>query len=139
MKTKIKGVILIVLVTCSSYVFAQDVVTETGDTLRISSTGVISDLSNNTIGEVLSNGDIKDANGVRIGSIEGNNFKDLNNMVLGSINTTTGEVFDVNETKIGEVINGVTIKDISGNIIGIASSYINEKWLAAYYFFYFNN
>lgn len=143
MKTKIKGVILIVLVTCSSYVFSQDVVNSAGDTLvHISSTGVFSDLSDNTIGEVLSNGEVKNANGQLIGTIANNEIKNSAGTVIASLNSPSNNQIQIKNSSnvvVAVLHSTIAITDTNGAPLINASDPINDLYLLAFYHFFFNN
>lgn len=143
MKTKIKGVILIVLVTCSTYVFAQDVVNSAGDTLvHISSTGVFSDLSDNTTGEVLSNGEVKNTNGQLIGTIANNEIKNSAGTVIATLNPVSNNQIQIKNSsnEVVAILNsGISITDNSGIPLINSSDSINDLYLLAFYHFFFNN
>ncbi|MCB0401418.1 MAG: DUF3659 domain-containing protein [Flavobacteriales bacterium] len=102
----------------------------------IDSLGIVRDMNNFQMGQFKSNGDIVDGNNDVIGTISSGVFKDMNGDALGSINSS-GEVFDANNLKIGEVVNQNLIQDINSNSIGTTSAAVNEEWLAAFYFFFF--
>lgn len=139
MKT-IKEVLLIVLVTCSSYVFAQDVVNSAGDTLvHISSTGVFSDLSDNTIGEVLSNGEVKNANGQLIGTIVNNEIKNSSGTLIATLNTISNNQIQIKNlsNEVVAILNsGISITDSSGMPLINASDPISDVYLLAFFHFF---
>lgn len=135
-----RKLILTTIFSLTSILFyAQDIKEVKGRVVaNIDSLGIITSFTEEVIGQIKSNGDVMDANDDLIGTIDGDDFKDVNSSVIGSINTS-GEVFDSNDMKIGSIIDELTIKDINNTVIATASEAIDKKWLAAYYFFYFNN
>lgn len=128
--------LLTILISINSY--SQKIIDSNGDTLvTINSNGQILRPSNEIIGEFIANGEIKNSMGQVIGSIDNNQFKDPTGLILGSINSNN-DVFDMNLDKIGSIQFQVMVIDANNHVLGRTTSPINEKWLAAYFFFFFN-
>ena len=139
----IKKITLAITIFTSVNIYGQEIIDAHGHVnVTINELGIITDANNDQIGQFMPNGDIKDANGDLIGKIEDNTFKDANDALLGRIDISTGEVFDVNNMKIGEIPNSNSIKGSDGNLKGSIksnNSAVNKKQLAAYSFFFFND
>lgn len=135
-----KGITLTILVlVVNVMLYAQNLSDGNGSLIAtIDTAGIVKDANNIQVGQFMPNGEIKGEEGSIIGKIEGNQFKDEDNDLMGSINSA-GEVMDLSNVKIGEIPNSTTIKGAIGETIGTASSAIDKKWLAGYYFFYFKN
>jgi 5-fold beta-flower protein len=99
-------------------------------------TGVIRNPKDMKVGEFMSSGEVRNGNGELLGTIVGKNFKDINNATLGYINDAD-EIFDLNGDKLGKIESDYLIKDVNNDLIGKVSEITNKKWLAAYYFFFF--
>ena len=127
---------LAILFTVNSY--GQNITDANGDLMAsINSSGMIKDGASQPLGEFSSNGEVKNAIGDVIGSIDGNQFKDPTGLVLGTIDANNN-VFDMNNDKIGAIQNGLTVVDVNNDTIGTTSATIDSKKLAAYFFFFFN-
>ena len=139
---KLNFILLALSLFFCSICFSQTLKDSNGDVLAIiDSTGKIVDFNNYNycIGQFSSNGAILDCDSILMGSIEENNFKNSNAVIIGSINQQD-EIVDINNDKIGQLIveTRLLVKDVNNHIIGQTESTANKKWVAAYYFFFFN-
>lgn len=135
---KIKNLCLITLLLSSFSCFSQGIIDANGDTIAIiNSSGQILRPSNEIIGEFVANGEIKNSMGQVIGSIDNNQFKDAMGMILGKIDSNNN-IFDMNDDMIGSIQFSVMVIDANNHVLGRTTSPINEKWSAAYFFFFFN-
>jgi 5-fold beta-flower protein len=138
MKT-IKQIIFGLAIFTTMNIYGQDLIDSNGDKVAsINSSGIIVDGANQPYGEFLSNGNVNNAAGQLMGSIDGNEFKDPGGTVLGKIDTNNN-VFDINNSKIGSIQAGILVIDANNHVVGRASAPIESKIMAAYFFFFFNN
>lgn len=139
-KTIMKPLLIIMLLSLTTTVFSQQIVVGEKDTIaNISSSGIVTDATNNQIGEITSLGVIKNAQGETLGNIVGNEFKDVSGFVRGE------KVITGSETQIkigGEVIiaivqSGNKILDYHTNQVLINSvGTVSETHLIAYFLFF---
>lgn len=137
---KTKQILLLSLfLICSINVFSQQIVVGEKDTVaNISSSGIVTDVMNNQIGEITSSGVIKNAQGETLGNIVGNEFKDVSGFVRGE------KVVVGNETQIkvgGDVViatiqSGNKIIDGNNTVLLIAVGTVSESQLIAYFLFF---
>lgn len=138
---KTKQILLLSLfLICSINAFSQQIVVGEKDTVaNISSSGIVTDATNNQIGEITSSGVIKNAQGETLGNIVGNEFIDVSGIVRGE------KVVVGSETQIkmdGEVImaiiqSGNKIIDYQTNQVLMNSvGAVSETQLIAYFLFF---
>lgn len=101
---------------------------------KIDSVGNIMDNNGGFLGKFLSSGEIVNINNGVIGVIDGIVFRDINNTIIGSVNSVN-EVLDMNNIKLGTITTSTTIYDTNNNQIGLASYQTDKMKLAALYFF----
>lgn len=129
----------VILLLIGGTTYGQDLKDVNGDLMvRIdTTTGILMDANNMQLGQFMPNGEVKDGAGRLIGKIEGNDFKDGNNDLMGHINPSDVTVFDVNNHLLGSIQQGTIVIDSNNDQIGEVSYSFNENWVAAYYFFFF--
>ncbi len=138
---KTKQILFLSLLLISSInIFSQQIVVGEKDTVSsISSSGIVTDVTGNQIGEITSSGVIKNAQGETLGNIVGNEFKDVSGVVRGE------KVVVGNEAQIkigGDVIiaivqSGNKILDYHTNQVLINSvGTVSETQLIAYFLFF---
>ena len=98
--------------------------------------GMVRGMNKSKMGKFNQNGDVRSRNGHLLGKIIGDEFFDANGDFLGSINFS-GDVLDMNEMKIGEINGENQIIDANNFQIGEVEVSIDNRWLAAYFFFFF--
>lgn len=133
----IKKVILITLFFFSiTSAFSQELRDSNDDVVAtIDLLGNVYDLQNFKIISFAASGDIFDVNNHKIGYIDGDDFKDMNGDILGSLNIISGEVFNSNGDKLGQINNKI-IQDNKLNQIGRITGVVNTHHIAAFYFFF---
>lgn len=139
-KTIMKPLLIIMLLSLTTIVFSQQIVVGEKDTIaNISSSGIVTDATNNQIGEITSLGVIKNAQGETLGNIVGNEFKDVSGVVRGE------KVVVGNETQIkvgGEVVTATVqsgnkiIDSITSKVIMNSIGAVSETQLIAYFLFF---
>ena len=133
-----KIIILTMAIIASGTSYAQSIIKANGDTLvHISSSGVITNDSNQVIGEITSSGEIKNAQGQQIGSIVGNSIKNASGVDIGSVNENS-ELLNNSNTVVAKIRDGDIIRNINDEILIVLSepTSINNCLLAYFYFFY---
>lgn len=128
--------VLAVFVTINSY--GQNLIDANGDVIAtIDSVGSVFDGAGSAIGEFAVNGDVNDGQGTKIGSIINNEFRDGSGAVIGTMDTNSN-VFDMNGSQIGSIQAGLLVIDANNHVMGRASAPIDTKYLASYFFYFFN-
>lgn len=138
---KTKQILILSLLLISSInIFSQQIVVGEKDTIaNISSSGIVTDVMNNQIGEITSSGVIKNAQGETLGNIVGNEFKDVSGFVRGE------KVVTGSETQIkvgGEVVTATVqsgnkiIDSITSKVIMNSIGAVSETQLIAYFLFF---
>ncbi|MDF1675271.1 MAG: hypothetical protein P1U44_06095 [Vicingaceae bacterium] len=143
MKLTLKTTLTIVVIIFSGFSsFGQNIVTSNGDTIaNISNLGIITNDSNQIIGEITSSGEIKNAQGQQIGSIDGNDFKDNTNSLIATQNTISNEEIEVLNSSNNILIKvrfGHMVFNSDNSILFNASEPMSDKYLIAYYLFFIN-
>lgn len=138
---KTKQILFLSLLLISSInIFSQQIVVGEKDTIaNISSSGIVTDVMNNQIGEITSSGVIKNAQGETLGNIVGNEFKDVSGFVRGE-KVVTGSETQIKvggEVVIAVVQSGNKIIDSHTNQVLINSvGTVSETQLIAYFLFF---
>lgn len=138
---KTKQILFLSLLLISSInIFSQQIVVGEKDTIaNISSSGIVTDVMNNQIGEITSSGVIKNAQGETLGNIVGNEFKDVSGFVRGE-KVVTGSETQIKvggEVVIAVVQSGNIIIDSHTNQVLINSvGTVSETQLIAYFLFF---
>lgn len=138
---KTKQILFLSLLLISSInIFSQQIVVGEKDTVaNISSSGTVTDVMNNQIGEITSSGVIKNAQGETLGNIVGNEFKDVSGFVRGE-KVVTGSETQIKvggEVVIAVVQSGNKIIDSHTNQVLINSvGTVSETQLIAYFLFF---
>lgn len=122
--------------------FSQNIVTPEGDTLvNISSEGLITDFdSGEPVGQIISN-QVLDASGTLLGSInDEGNILDASGTLLYKVNNgeRNDAIINNNEDETLSSIEGGSMFYVSGVFTLNASDSIDQKWLACYYYFFYN-
>ncbi len=131
-----KGILVVISILVTTISYSQYIIDANNDTIGfINPAGIIKDGSNTNLAKLLPNGDIQDDQNNPMGSIDGNNFKDPLGEIIGHIDSTN-KVFDINNDQIGEIEEGIRVIDANHHVIATASSPVDPKKLAAYFFFY---
>lgn len=143
MKLTLKTTLTIVTIIFSGFLsFGQNIVTSNGDTIaHISNIGIITNDSNQVIGEVTSSGEIKNAQGQQIALIDGNNFKDNTNSLIASLNNISDgeiEVLNSNNNILIKIRFGLMVFNSDNSLLFNASEAMSDKYLIAYYLFFIN-
>lgn len=133
----IRKTLFALMILMSMTTYSQSIIDSNGDTIAsIYSSGIITNGIDQPIGGFLENGEVHNERGDLIGTINGNEFVGPTGVVVGTIDTNN-QVFDMNNSLIGSIENGITILDANNDVKGRASAAIDEKKLAAYFFFFF--
>lgn len=135
-KTK-QILLLTMLLTFSTYSFAQSILDSNNDTVAVVNNGLVVNSIGDPVGEFLTNGQVKNNIGELIGSIEGIQFKNLEGVLIGYLDENNN-VYDINGDQIGSVQSQTIVYDSNNMIIGTSTSAIEPTKLAAYFFFFFN-
>ncbi|MFL3663656.1 MAG: 5-fold beta-flower protein [Flavobacteriales bacterium] len=143
MKLTLKTTLTTVVIIFSGFSsFGQNIITSNGDTIaNISNLGIITNDSNQIIGEITSSGEIKNAQGQQIGSIDGNDFKDNTNSLIATQNTISNEEIEVLNSSNNILIKvrfGHMVFNSDNSILFNASEPMSDKYLIAYYLFFIN-
>ncbi len=143
MKLTLKTTLTIVVIIFSGFSsFGQNIITSNGDTIaNISNLGIITNDSNQIIGEITSSGEIKNAQGQQIGYIDGNDFKDNTNSLIATQNIISNEEIEVLNSSNNILIKvrfGHMVFNSDNSILFNASEPMSDKYLIAYYLFFIN-
>ena len=126
--------ILLIFSTCS---LAQNIVDLNNDIIANINNGLIVNSIGEPVGEFLVNGQVKNNIDELIGSIEGNQFKNVDGVLIGYLDENNN-VYDINGDQIGSIQSQTIVYDSNNMIIGTSTSAIEPTKLAAYFFFFFN-
>lgn len=134
----IKNLLLTILFFCSTTtVFSQELRDANNDLIaKIDSSGNVYDLKNLKIVEFTLEGDILDVNNQKIGTINGNNFKDVQGGIICYINESN-QLFDSDNQMIGYVSSNLKeLFDVNDMKVLSSLTPINPKRLIAFYLFF---
>lgn len=143
MKKTLKTTLTIVVIIFTGFSsFSQNIITSNGDTIaNISNLGIITNNYNQVIGEITLSGEIKDAQGQQIGSIDGDDFKDNTNSLIASLNNISDgeiEVLNSNNNILIKISFGLMVFNSDNSILFSASEAMSDRYLIAYYLFFIN-
>ena len=91
------------------------------------------DKNNMTVGKIESDGTVRNARNMKIGSIDGKTIRDARNMKVGTIDSD-GTVRDTRNMKIGTVDRNGTVRDKSNMKIGSVCG-VDPTYAAVLFFF----
>lgn len=125
------------LLIFSTYSFAQSIIDSNNDTIAIIDNNLIFNIEGDTIGEFLTNGEIKNKlTETIIGTIEGSQLKNAEGNSIGYLDENNN-VYDMNGHQVGKIQLQTLFLDSNNMIIGTSTSTIDPIKLAAYFLFFF--
>lgn len=133
-----KKIIIAIIISINSvYCFSQSLMDANNNLIvTIDSLGKIYDAKGDMVGRFMANGDITNINNAKIGKIDGNYFRDVNNDIIGSVNSDN-VVLDINNSILGTITSDLRVLDEANNQIGYSNYSLNKMKLATLYFFLF--
>ena len=135
----IKKIALITALFFAMNTYGQNTLTINGDTIAsISSSGILTDVMNQQIGEITTNGEVKNSQGQIIGNTVGNVFKNASGKAIATKRTINGvtELVQLGNIVIATIQNGNRIIGSNGTVLITSSGSTNETQLLIYFLYF---